>query len=295
MSLVERDTETLSNTHSQPKHSTLGDVLNKVNLGDCLDLMKSMPANSVQTIFADPPFNLNKKYTTYKDNLALEEYFNWTKCWIKEGLRVLKPDGSFFIYNIPRLLIRTSNILSDYAHFRHWIAWQSVGRPLGKTLQPSHYGILFYTKTDKSKFYDVRAPHKKCPKCDSFLKDYGGKAYLRHDFGYQVGDVWDDIHRVRHKNKRILNHPCQLPVHLIERVILISTDPNDIVLDIFAGGGSAAVAAKQLGRQYIGADIDPDYCRAANKKMSEAQKTQLGDIFVSMHLGKIISLRNVDI
>lgn len=269
--------------------------LNRVNLGDCIDVMQKLPSNSVQVVFADPPFNLNKKYASYKDNLPLGEYLDWTKAWITEACRVLKDDGSFFLYNIPRLLIHSTDILNEFAMFRHWIAWNSNGKPLGKTLQPAHYGILYYTKSDDSKYNDVRTPHKRCRVCDQFLKDYGGKEHLRHVFGPLLSDVWDDIHRVRHSSKRINDHPCQLPIHLIERIILMSTDEGDVVLDPFCGGGSAAIASKQMGRQYIGVELDKEYRDAAAERYRFAAPVKFHDVYLSIHLSKIISIRDKDI
>ncbi|MCH9845715.1 MAG: site-specific DNA-methyltransferase, partial [Alphaproteobacteria bacterium] len=268
----------------------------RVEQTDCITMLNQLPPNSVQCIFADPPFNLDKKYNSYKDRLSVDDYFSWTEEWIKASMRVLRDDGSIFIYNIPKMLIKTAPLLEKYAHFRHWISWNSPGRPLGKTLQPAHYGILYYTKQAKGfKFYDIRAPHKKCRICKAYHKDYGGKSHLRHSFGYTVGDVWDDIHRVRHAGKRIENHPCQLPVHLIERIILMSTDANDVFVDLFAGGGAGGVAAKQLGRGYLGADIDEKYVDLANEKIEETQLRKFNNHFVSIHLNKPISVRDIDI
>ena len=227
--------------------------VNRVSHMDCIELLRKLPDESVQMVFADPPFNLNKKYLSYKDRVSHDEYWNWTREWLVESFRVLRSDGTMFFYNIPRMLVYAVEILNDLGRFRHWIAWNSVGKPLGKTLQPSHYGILFYSKSDDVKFYDVRSPHKTCRKCKAYLKDYGGKEHLRHNFGTLISDTWDDIHRVRHSSKRIQDHPCQLPVHLIERLMLMSTDESDVVVDLFCGGGSAAVAAKHLNRKYIGA------------------------------------------
>ncbi len=270
-------------------------MLNTVVNMDCIEVMNSLPEQSVQLVFADPPFNLNKNYNSYKDNLPLNDYLCWTRNWIESALRILKDDGSLLVYNIPRLLIHTTPILNDLAVFRHWIAWNSTGKPLGKTLQPAHYGILFYTKTKNSKFFDVRAPHKECRKCKAFLKDYGGKEHLRHPFGYQISDVWDDIHRVRHASKRVENHPCQLPVHLIERVILMTTDPGDLVVDPFCGGGSGAVAAKQMGRDFIGTEIDQYYQKISQEKLNCAEQTKFENVFASYHLRKIVSIRDCDI
>ena len=282
-------------TRQKNQKQSVRTLINDVHNVDCVDLMRSMDSESVNMIFADPPFNLNKKYTSYRDNLPFEEYIDWTRSWIAQACRILKPDGSIFVYNIPRLLVHTAEILNEHAIFRHWIAWNSNGQPLGKTLQPAHYGILFYTKNKSSKFYDIRAPHKTCRACKKFLKDYGGKEHLRHPFGYQISDVWDDIHRVRHSSKRIDAHPCQLPVHLLERIILMTTDDNDIVFDPFCGGGSAAVASKQMGRRYIGVEIDNNYCKISRKKFSEAQPIKQDGVYVSVHLGKVVSMRDIDI
>ncbi len=271
------------------------DLVGRVHNTDCISLMSKLRSNSMDMIFADPPFNLKKKYTSYKDNMPLQEYLAWTEEWLVESIRVLKPTGSLFVYNIPRLLTYTANILNEIAEFRHWISWNSNGQPLGKSLQPAHYGILFYTKTRQNKFYDVRAPHEKCRKCDEYIKDYGGKSHLRHEFGYQISDVWNDIHRVRHKCRRISSHPCQLPVHLIERMVLMATDVNDIVLDPFAGSGAAGIASKQLGRRYIGTDIDKGYCREANQRIESAVTTKYKGIHASIFLKKILSIRDIDI
>ena len=290
-----RPTEQTHIDQQSATRSALNDLVDKVHHLDSMELMAAMPADSVNMIFADLPFNLDKKYTLYKDNLPFRQYIDWTKEWIDEACRILRPDGSIFVYNIPKLLVHTAPILNNYAEFRHWIVWDANGRPLGKTLQPSHYGILFYTKTKKSKFYDVRAPHKKCRSCKEYLKDYGGKEHLRHAFGYQISDVWSDIHRLRHASKRVDDHPCQLPVHLLERLILMTTDENDLVLDLFAGGGSAAVATKQMGRKYIGAEIDHNYCLVSNRKLDAARPVKREGVYCSIHLDQIISVRDVDL
>ena len=157
----------------------------------------------------------------------------WCREWIGEMVRVTKPTGSILVHNIPKWLTYYSAILNKLAHFKHWIAWDAMSNPVGKTLLPAHYGVLFYTKQPRDfKFYEVRAPHKRCRGCKEYLKDYGGKSDQRHPFGALVSDVWTDIHRIRH-NKRRDPHPCQLPIHLIERLILMTTDPGDVVLDPF--------------------------------------------------------------
>lgn len=265
-----------------------------IQRGDCLAYMRGLADESVDMVFADPPFNLKKNYATYRDDLPFQEYLDWTCEWLAECVRVLKPTGSIFVYNIPRLLTYSAARLNELAHFRHWIAWNSGGRPLGKTLQPAPYGILLYSKSRQMKFYDVRAPHKRCRHCDRYLKDYGGKEYMRHPFGALVSDVWDDLHRIRHRKRRIENHPCQLPVPLLERMMLMTTDEDDVILDPFAGSGTAAVAAMQLGRRYIGVDIDREYFAATLDKLRRARPVQRHGVYLSIYLDKIVSIRDKD-
>lgn len=268
---------------------------NKILNGDSIELFKEIPDNSIDITFADPPFNLKKKYNGYKDSLEFEEYLEWCELWIKEMVRVTKPTGSIFIHNIPKWLTYYSSILNKYATFRHWISWDAPSSPMGKSLQPSHYGILYYVKDIKqTKFYELRYPHKRCHKCGYLLKDYGGKKDMLHPFGPLLSDVWTDIHRIKH-NKYRDEHPCQLPIHLLERLILMSTDESDLVLDPFMGTGTTAIAAKRLGRNYIGLELDNKYVSIANDKLKyERSNSKLGEYWVSFFLKDIISLRNVD-
>jgi len=270
------------------------EYLDKVILGDCLKVLATIDDNSVDVCFADPPFNLEKKYTSYKDQKLPEEYVAWCRKWLHELWRVTKPTGSIFVHNIPRWLTYYASILNDFAYFRHWISWDAMSIPLGKTLLPAHYGILFYTKEQKGfKFYETRAPHKRCRICNSYLKDYGGKKDQMHPFGTLVSDVWTDIHRIRHNNRRD-EHPCQLPIHLLERVVLMSTDPGDVVLDPFLGTGTTAIAAKALGRHYVGIELDPQYAAIARHKLEKVQPSVYGGYYVSHFLGKIQTIRDID-
>jgi site-specific DNA-methyltransferase (adenine-specific) len=268
--------------------------IDKIIKGDCLAVLRSFPDNCVDVCFADPPFNLSKKYNAYKDRKELDDYLFWCEEWIREMVRVTKPTGSIFIHNIPKWLTHYATILNKMAFFRHWIAWDAMSAPLGRTLLPAHYGILFYTKAPKGfKFYEVRAPHKRCRLCGEFLKDYGGKKDQMHPFGNLVSDVWTDIHRIRHDVRRD-EHPCQLPIHLLERVILMSTDAGDIVLDPFLGTGTTAIAAKTLGRHYIGIELDEVYVKIAQHKLELVTESKLDGFFVSRYLKKIQSIRDTD-
>ena len=268
--------------------------LDHVVQGDCLKILADIEDNSVDVSFADPPFNLDKKYTSYHDQRPTDEYLFWCEQWLHELWRITKPTGSIFVHNIPRWLTYYAAILNRFAYFRHWIAWDAMSAPLGKTLLPAHYGILFYTKQPTDfKFYEIRAPHKRCRVCNEYLKDYGGKKDQMHPFGYLVSDVWTDIHRIRHAVRRD-EHPCQLPVPLLERVVLVSSDPGDVILDPFLGTGTTAVAAKTLGRHFVGIDLDPTYVQMACEKIAQVVPSRLDGFYVSYFLGKLQSVRDVD-
>lgn len=269
--------------------------LNQILLGDVLEKLATIPDNTIDVCFADPPFNLDKKYGSSNDRLPLDDYVEWCEKWLLELVRVTKPTGSILVHNIPKWLTYYATILNKHAHFRHWIAWDAMSAPLGKTLLPAHYGILFYSKEPKgTKFYEIRAPHKKCRVCDAYLKDYGGKKDQMHPFGFLVSDVWTDIHRIRHASRRD-EHPCQLPIHLLERLVLMTTDVGDVVLDPFLGTGTTAIAAKKLQRNYVGIELDTFYYGVAQKKLDEIKEPTLYQGYpVSMFLGKIQSIRDCD-
>lgn len=271
-------------------------VENCIIEGDCLEIMRKIPDNSFDMTFADPPFNLKKKYNHYEDSKEKKDYLNWCNLWLDEMVRVTKSTGAIFVHNIPRWLTYYAEYLNKVAYFRHWISWDSGGAPMGKTLLPNHYGILYFTKSKSHKdfkFYDIRAPHKRCRVCKSYLKDYGGKKDQMHPYGMLVSDVWTDIHRIRHRKRRD-DHPCQLPTPLLERLILMVTDDGDLVFDPFVGTGTTAVAAKKLGRKYVGIDLDKEYVRIAEKNIKEATETKINDRYVSLYLGKIRTMRDAD-
>jgi site-specific DNA-methyltransferase (adenine-specific) len=268
--------------------------VDKVIEGDAIEVMREIPDNSVDMTFADPPFNLGKRYNNYHDKKRIDEYLEWCRLWLKEMVRITKPTGSIFVHHIPKWLTYFAGFLNEIAYFRHWIVWDAMSSPLGKTLLPSHYGILWYTKEKRGfKFYDIRSAHPRCRNCGIVLQDYGGKKNKMHPYGPLISDVWKDIHRIRHKKRRD-EHPCQLPIPLLERLILMTTDEGDIVLDPFVGTGTTAIAAKRLGRKYIAIDIDSKYVKIAREKLENVQPTKINNVYVSIYLGKIITIRDKD-
>ena len=105
----------------------LESLINKAIQGDCLEVMRKIPDNSVDVTFADPPFNLKKKYNIYYDEHECQEYLSWCQDWLNEMVRITKLTGSVFVHNIPKWLIYFGSYLNEIAIFRHWIAWDAMG------------------------------------------------------------------------------------------------------------------------------------------------------------------------
>lgn len=224
---------------------------------DCLEILSSLKDDSVDCIFADPPFNLGKDYRNgYKDDLSNKDYYEWSKMWINECARVLKPGGSFFIYALPEHNIKFGNYLNEVLSFRHWIAITMKGSfRRGKKLYPAHYGILYYTKGEPKTFNKLRVPIPVCRHCGKQIRDYGGYKNKMNPAGLNLSDFWDDTSPNRHKKYKVRPGVNELKLMIPERAILLSTEPGDIVLDPFGGGGSTYEAAEKNHRNWIGIEL----------------------------------------
>lgn len=237
--------------------------------GDCLNLMASMKSDSVDTVFADPPFNIGKNYKNgYDDNADDLDYINWCKDWIKECCRILKPGGAFFLYATPELNIKFGNILDKYLEFRHWIAMTMKGTfRRGKRLYPAHYSMLYYSKGSPKTFNNLRTPIPKCRHCGGEIPDYGGHRDKINPNGINLMDIWTDTSPNRHKKYKVRDGVNELKAIIPRRAILISTNEDDIVFDPFGGGGSTYQAAQKLNRNWIGVELFD--CHHIKKRMED--------------------------
>ncbi|SEI46424.1 site-specific DNA-methyltransferase (adenine-specific) [Dyadobacter koreensis] len=227
---------------------------------DCNTVLQSMPDNSVDLIFADPPFNLNKQYpSNMNDNLIEKEYLAWSEKWIDECIRVLKPGGSFFLWNIPKWNTYLSDYLNQRLTFRHWITADiKYSLPIQGRLYPSHYSLLYYCKGKKPNYFNSdRLPMEICPKCKGDLKDYGGYKDKMNPKGISMTDVWYDIPPVRHTKYKKRKGANELSIKLIDRILEMASQPGDVVFDPFGGSGSTYVVAELKERKWIGVEIGP--------------------------------------
>tara|TARA_Y100000034_G_scaffold136841_1_gene216274 strand:- start:753 stop:1565 length:813 start_codon:yes stop_codon:yes gene_type:complete len=220
-------------------------------------LREDVEDESMDLIFADPPFNINKKYNSgINDNLPEVEYISWCKKWIELSIRKLKEGGAFYIFNTPSNGFKLANILNEQLDFRHWITVQiKQSLPIRGRLYPSHYALLYFTKGKPNTFDPPRISIETCRHCKKDIKDYGGHKKKLNPKGLNIEDVWNDITPVRHsgKKKRKAN---QLSLKLIDRILDISSNEGDQVLDLFSGSGTFPVVAEIKNRKWIGVDLD---------------------------------------
>lgn len=236
--------------------------------GDAVEWLRQYPDESVDLVFADPPYNLDKAYHTYEDGLERTAYLEWCNTWLDEYCRILKPTGSLYLLNLPHWSLYHAAYLNRRLHFQNWIVWDALSEPRGKLL-PAHYSLLFYTKhaTDFTFNYSVLSTIES--------RQYCLRASCRRQrqlAGVHVTepltDFWWDIHRIKHRRDRDY-HPCQLPDALLERIILLSTNPGDVVVDALVGTGTTAVVAARLGRRYVAIDLDENYVQITRQKLAQ--------------------------
>lgn len=231
--------------------------LGKLYNADCIEVLKRQPAVSVDLIFADPPFNLSKEYDNgITDNLSMSEYVSWCYEWIEECIRILKPGGSLFIYNIPKWGCYFADFLNKRLTMRSWIGVNmKFSLPLAGRLYPAHYSLLYYTKGEKPAVYNnQRVPIETCRHCGSELHDYGGYKNKMNPDGVNLSDIWSDIYPVRHKKTKNRSFN-ELSVKMLDRIISMSTNPGDVVFDPFGGSGTTFIVAELLGRRWLGSEL----------------------------------------
>jgi len=243
--------------HSSPNFKT---VLGSLYQMDCISYMKSVESDSIDMIFADPPFNLNKLYpSNMNDNIATEEYLEWTEEWLDQCVRILKHGGSLFVWNLPKWSSHYTKFLNSRLNFRHWIGVDiKYSLPISGRLYPSHYSLLYYVKGDKANtFHPDRLPMEICPKCKNDLVDYGGYKNKMNPSGVNISDIWRDIPPVRHNKYKGRKSANELSIKLLDRIIEMSTNPGDLVLDPFGGSGTTYIVSEIKGRKWLGTELGP--------------------------------------
>ena len=237
--------------------------LGRLYQADCMDILPTIESETVDAVFADPPFNLNKKYgAKSSDDHPEDDYLEWCYGWLDECIRIVQPGGAIFVYNLPKWNIHLGAFLSVRGlDFRHWIAVEQKScLPITGRLYPAHYSLLYFTKGKPGRFQRIRTPIETCRHCGGEIRDYGGHRSAMNLNGVNLKDVWTDIPPVRHsKFKPSERSANAVSTKLIERIVEISTYPGDLVLDPFGGSGTTYSVCEQRHRHWIGIEIEsPD-------------------------------------
>ena len=276
----------VKNKKLTPKFKT---KLGSLYHADCMDLLSSIESASVDLVFADPPFNLAKLYpSNIDDNLKTENYLHWCQQWLFECIRVLKPGGALFLWNLPKWNAALTGFLDSYLTFRHWIGVDmKYSLPIQSRLYPAHYSLLYYIKGNKpSTFHPDRLPMQVCPKCFGDLKDYGGYKDKMNPLGINMSDIWTDIPPVRHAKYKRREGANELSLKLLDRILEMASNKDDLVLDPFGGSGTTYMAAELKERNWIGCEIGPiDVIKERfslikeEREILEAYRTRLNCLF----------------
>lgn len=261
--------------------------LNQILSGDCIEVMRQMPDASVDAIFADSPYNLQLGAKTLyrpEDQTAaravrdawdafgsMAEYDDFTRAWMAECKRILKPDGAMWVIGSYHNIFRVGSILQDLGFWILndivWVKTNPMPNFRGTRFTNAHETLIWATprKTGKYTFnYET-------------MKKLNGGKQMRSDWDINIclGEE-----RIKGDDGKSL-HNTQKPLDLLRRVILASTKPGDIILDPFVGSGTTAAAAKELGRNFIGIEREESYVTAARRRIDATQPIDLSDIEVT--------------
>jgi len=247
---------------------------------DCIKKMKELEDESVDIIICDPPYNIGKDFGNNSDKQDMDKYLIWCDEWIAECIRILKPNGTLYIYGFSEILAFIRVRISINVR---WIIWHYTNKvtPSLNHWQRTHESILCCSKK-KPHFNrdDVREPYT-----ESFLKNAAGKVRKATKGRFSNGET-ETVYKA-HKNgalprdvikvsalaggagkKERVDHPTQKPLELCEKLIKACKNGDDTLLIVpFAGSGSECVAAKKLNINFIGYEINEEYVKLCNERL----------------------------
>lgn len=232
--------------------------------GDCITELRKLPDSLVELVVTDPPFNIGKRYKSYKDSLSMTEYLEWCKQWLTECIRIMKDGASLYLVNYPRNNAYLVPWLDERLTHNGWLTWHyPTNTGLSKTRYTrTQHSILFYVKGKPRKLNknDIALPYRNpTDKRVRGMVAAGSKGIMPYDvFLFNI---------VKNVNKDKTPHPCQLPVELIETFVKGSSNIGETVLDCFAGSFTTAKACQNTGRNSINIELDPTYCEIGRKRL----------------------------
>ncbi len=259
---------------AKPPGRRFPDKAGEVICADALEVLKALRSNIADIVFLDPPFNLGKIYGSRgprQDRRPEGDYLGFMTEIIGQSARILRSGGSLYLYHIPRWAVRFAAVLEKELQFCHWIAISMKnGYPRGKRLYPAHYALLHYTKGVPAVLRRPQISPPVCPHCNEYTRDYGG--YREHvEDGINLSDVWDDLSPVRHLKYK-LRGANELPLAIPRRAVEISGRRHGLLVDPFAGTGSAIVLARLEGMKAIAGDIEMANCKLILQRLAEIRQ-----------------------
>lgn len=234
-----------------------------VILGDSINVLRTLKSSSVDLIFADPPYGIGKDFGETNDRWDnIKDYFDWCKIWIDECMRILSPTGTMYFMASTQYMPILDRYIDETYYVINRIVWtyDSSGvqskRKFGSLYEPilmvTHDETTNYTFNCKDILVEAKTGAQRK------LIDYRKTPPQPYNTKKVPGNVWF-FNRVRYKMDEYENHPSQKPESLLERIILASSNPGDIILDPFSGSFTTSAVAVRLGRKAIGIDIHLDY------------------------------------
>lgn len=240
---------------------------------DALAGLDRIPDGSIDLILTDPPYGLGKDYGNDSDKQASADYLAWTEKWITAALPKLKPTGSLYIFLTWRYSPEIFVMLKQRMTMLNEIIWDRRVPSMGgsvRSFTSVHDTIGFFAK-DKGYYFDldaVRIPYDAETKKARSRSIFVGAKWL--ELGYNPKDVWS-VTRLHKEDPERADHPTQKPLEIIERMVRASCPPEGIVLDLFMGSGTTAIAAKRCGRHFVGFELNPEYCQIIQDRLASPE------------------------
>jgi site-specific DNA-methyltransferase (adenine-specific) len=260
----------------------------RIHQGDCIELMQRIDTGSIDLVFADPPFNIGYEYDQYHDRQEDEEYIAWSRQWMEEVHRILKPGGTFWLAIGDEY---AAELKVDAEHkigfsTRSWVVWYyTFGVNCSKKFSRSHVHLFHFVKDESNFTFNAEDPSVRVPSARALVyadRRANPKGRLPDDtwilrpqdlpHGFDTMDDTVYFARVAGTfSERQGFHGCQMPEQLLGRIVRVSSNSGDVVFDPFAGSGTTLAVAKKLGREWLGCELSDEYVRAATQRLTAIQ------------------------
>lgn len=280
LDLNENEAEIYRQNLIYPENKTdFADICNKMICADAFEILKKFPEKKFDLLFADPPYNLNKDFgkTSFKQT-SLEDYEKWLESWLEPCAKLLKSNASIYICGDWRSSSAIQRVGMKYFHLKNRITWErEKGRGAKANWKNASEDLWFFTVSDEFTFNleavkmkrKVLAPYKENGKPKDWKKSKNGNFRLTHP-----SNLWNDLTVPFWSMPENTDHPTQKPEKLLAKIILASTNENDLILDPFAGSGTTSVVAKKLNRNFVGIEMDEKYCLLTEKRLALAENNK---------------------